>query len=60
MLEQRVIERIARDFPEASRALVTEFLGSYAGPESPITGTFFIGPNITRPTLSYAAATRRN
>lgn len=34
MLEPRVIERIARDFPKASRALVTELLSNYAGPES--------------------------
>ena len=33
-LEQRSLERIAREFPAAEQGPVTGMLGSYAGPES--------------------------
>ena len=34
-LEPRTLDRIAREFPVAERAAVTELLNSYSGPEAP-------------------------
>ena len=33
-LEQRILERIAREFPAAEQALVIELLSNYSGPEN--------------------------
>jgi hypothetical protein len=33
-LEQRILERIAREFPAAERASVIELLSNYSGPEN--------------------------
>jgi hypothetical protein len=33
-LEQRALQRIAKDFPAAEQALVIELLSGYSGPES--------------------------
>ena len=33
-LEQRILERIVKEFPAAEQASVIELLGSYSGPES--------------------------